>query len=77
MKTINENLRLCDFQAWSGAKGTKETILKAHKSEEFEQLIDDLYPDGLTETQLNDLLWFEPDWIFETLGISEEEEEEE
>lgn len=75
MKTFNENMRLADFDAWSGAKDTKETILNANKGEEFDSLIEELYPDGLSETQLNDILWFEPDWIFESLGISEEEEE--
>ena len=40
-------------------------------------LIEELHPDGLSETTLNDILWFESDWIFETLGITEEEEEDE
>ncbi|MDD4353596.1 MAG: hypothetical protein PHN56_04005 [Candidatus Nanoarchaeia archaeon] len=77
MKTFNENTTLANFEAWSGAKDTKETILNAGKAEEFDYLIEELYPEGLSETQLNDILWFEPDWIYETLGISEEEEEEE
>ena len=38
-------------------------------------LIDELYPEGLTDTELNDLLWFDADWILENLGIKEEEEE--
>lgn len=75
MKTINENLTLADFDAWSGAKDTKETILNNNKGEEFDSLIEDLYPNGLSETQLNDILWFESDWIFEQLGISENDEE--
>ena len=77
MKTFNENLTLANFDAWSGAKDTKETILKANKGEEFDSLIEDLYPDGLTDTQLNDILWFETDWIMEQLGISEEDNDEE
>lgn len=77
MKTFNENLTLADFKAWSQAVETKETILAAGKGDEFDALIEELYPDGLSETQLNDILWFESDWIFESLGISEEEEEEE
>ena len=77
MKTFNENMSLVDFDAWSGAKDTKETILNADKGEEFDSLIEELYPDGLSETSLNDLLWFESGWIFEQLGISEEEEQEE
>ena len=76
MKTFNENMRLVDFDAWSGAEDTKETILNANKAEEFDSLIEELYPDGLSETNLNDLLWFESDWIFKQKGISEEEEEE-
>jgi len=75
MKTFNENTRLADFDAWSGAKGTKETILKANKGEDFDNLIEELYPEGLSITQLNDILWFESDWIYEQLGISEEETE--
>lgn len=76
MKTINENLTLADFDAWQGAKDTKETILEHNKGDEFDSLIEDLYPDGLTDTNLNDILWFESDWCFEMLGISENEEEE-
>lgn len=40
-------------------------------------LIEELYPDGIGRTELNDIMWFDSDWIFETLGISEDEEEEE
>jgi len=73
MKTYNTNQTLINFKAWSGAKDTKETILQAGKGQEFDNLIEELYPDGLSETQLNDLLWFEEEWIFENLGIEEEE----
>ena len=74
MKTFNENTTLSDFNAWSGAKDTKETILNAGKEDNFDMLINELYPDGLSETNLNDLLWFETDWIYENLGISEEDQ---
>lgn len=75
MKIFNENVKVAYFDAWSGAKDTKQTILENNKGEEFDSLIEELYPDGLSETQLNDILWFESDWIFENLGISTEEEE--
>ena len=77
MKTFNENMTLGNFQTWSGATDTKNTIIEAGKEDDFDNLIEELYPDGLSETQLNDILWFESDWIFETLGISEEEETDE
>lgn len=76
MKTFNENTTLANFDAWSGAKDTKDTILSHNKGEEFDNLIEELYPEGLSETQLNDILWFESDWLFEQLGISEDNEDE-
>ena len=69
MKVINENLSISDFEAWSGAKDTKETIIDNNKEHEFDSLIEELYPDGLTDTQLNDLLWHDSDWVLEQLGI--------
>ena len=67
-----KNLR--NFEAWSGAIETKNLILDAGLEEEFEGLIEELYPNGLTDTELNDILWFDSDWILENLGIKEEEE---
>lgn len=75
MKTFNENASLIDFGTWSGATDTKQAIVNAGKVDEFDSLIGELYPDGLSETQLNDILWFESDWCFEMLGISEGEDE--
>lgn len=74
MKTFTEDTTLESFDAWSGAEETKQTILDNNKAEEFDQLIEELYPDGLSETTLNDILWFEEDWIFESLGITIDEE---
>lgn len=65
------------YSPWSGAIDTYNTIVEAGKEEEFESLIEELYPNGIEETQLNDILWFEPDFILESLGLSEEEEDEE
>ena len=75
MKVIGE-ISLCNFKFWSGAKDTAEKIEEADKWDELENLISELYPDGVDETTLNDLLWFDSDWILESLGIDEDEEEE-
>lgn len=72
MRTYNET-KLVDFQAWSGAVDTKNAIIDHDKMEDFEALIDELYPDGLSETQLNDILWFDSEWVFESLGIETED----
>lgn len=66
---ITGEITLEDFEAWSGAKDTKETIISEGKEVEFDMLIEDLYPDGLTDTDLNDILWHDSVWVYETLGI--------
>ena len=75
MKVYQET-NLSNFEAWSGARDTKLVIMEHRKEEEFEALIEELYPDGIDETQLNDILWFDSEWVFECLGIDEEEEDE-
>ena len=72
MIVTNDNLTLRDFKAWSGAKDTQETILNEGKGEEFDSLIEELYPDGIEETHLNDLLWFSDEFIYESLNIEYE-----
>ena len=68
---ITSEMSLKNFKAWSGAKDTLNKLIELDKCDELEFILDDLYPDGLTDTQLNDILWFEDEWIFETLGIEE------
>ena len=73
--TIKTETNLRNFKTWSGDTDTKKIILDAGLEEEFEILIDELYPNGLSDTELNDILSFDADWILENLGIKEEEEE--
>ena len=73
---ITYEFDLASFQGWCGAENTRDRILEEGKEREFENLMDECYPDGMTETQMNDLLRFEDEWIFEMLGIKDEEEDE-
>ena len=68
---ITSEMSLKNFKAWSGAKDTLNKLIELDKCEDLEFILDDLYPDGLTETELNDILWFDDEWICETLGIEE------
>ena len=68
---ITSEMSLKNFKAWSGAKDTLNKLIELDKCDDLEFMLEDLYPDGLTETQLNDILWFEDEWIYETLGIEE------
>ena len=72
--TITYELDLNRFEAWSGAKDTLERIQREGKCTELENVLEELYPDGMTETELNDLLWFEPETVYEWLGIRSEEQ---
>ena len=68
---ITSEMSLKNFKAWSGAKDTLNKLIELDKCDELEFILDDLYPDGLTETQLNDILWFDDEWVYEILGIEE------
>ena len=72
--TICYELDLNSFEAWSGAKSTLERIQSEGKCAALEAILEDLYPDGMTETQLNDLLWFESEQVYEWLGMRTEEQ---
>lgn len=72
--TITYELNLNRFEAWSGAKDTLERIQREGKCEALENILEELYPDGMTETELNDLLWFEPETVYEWLGIRSEKQ---
>ena len=71
---VYEELNLRDFNAWSGAIETKNKIIDAGKEEEFEEFIEEIYPNGLSATKLNDILCFEDEWIYSCLGIESLEE---
>ena len=70
--TITYELDLNSLQAWSGAKETLERIQREGKCGLLEQILEDTYPDGMTETELNDLLWFDSESVYEWLGIRSE-----
>ena len=74
MKIISE-LSLENFKAWAGAVDTKKKIIDAGMADEFDNLIEELYPDGIDETKLNDILWFDSDWVLNELGIEVDIEE--
>lgn len=73
---ITTEQSLSNFNFWSGAKDNA-IELTTSQLDEVESILEDLYPDGINETELNDLFWFDFETIKEWLGITEEEEEEE
>ena len=67
---VNERLR--DFKFWGGAV-YNVALLTREQLDELDDIMSDIYEsDTLTETQINDLFWFDFDLICEWLGIEVE-----
>lgn len=72
MKVYTEQ-SLRDFEFWSGAKDTAK-YLTAEQMDTIEAILEEGYPDGMSETEINDIFWFEEDMIAEWLGYNSFEE---
>lgn len=71
MRVISD-INLRDFEFWSGAK---DFVAKLTDDEldTIEYELEDIYPKGMTETDINDIFWFNRDVICELLGETEED----
>lgn len=58
---------ISDFEFWSGAKDTVK-YLTYDEMDTIESILEELFPEGMSETELNDLFWHERDTIAEWLG---------
>lgn len=67
VKLICEDIN--DYEPWSEAVKTYKIIVENGKLDALDALLEELYPDGLTFVQLNDLLWFDDEWVLEQLGL--------
>ena len=72
---------LSEFKAWSGGADTLEKIREFDLNHPgamnaAQQYIEDCLGDEATETQINDMLWFEDDFILDAIGYCAEDEEE-
>ena len=60
--------------SWSGAINTLDSIMKNDMENELMEHLEDIFSDQIpTETEVNDYLWFESDYIYECLGIDVED----
>lgn len=63
--------------SWSGAIITIERAEKENKEYALMELLEEVFFDTIPdETQINDFLWFDRDYIYESLGISDTEDDE-
>lgn len=64
---------LSNFEFWSGAKDTVKHLTE-DELDTIEAILEDSYPDGMSDTEINDFFWFEEDTIAKWLGYSSFEE---
>lgn len=70
---INKNIDLKNFKFWAGA-GDFADLLTLDELEQIEFNLEDLFHDKTpSETDINDLFWFEEDFICEMIGTTSEE----
>lgn len=70
---VRKETTLNDFEFWGGAKD-RVKCLTYDELELIEEILEDIFPDGIDETQLNDIFWFEDDTIAEWLGYNDFDE---
>lgn len=71
MKIYREE-SLESFEFWSEAKKIVDR-LTSEELEDLEPIIEDIYPDGIDETELNDLFWFDTEEVLSWIGLTEDE----
>ena len=71
-KEINGFYELADM-VWSGAVDTIADIQNANKENEFMDFLEMVFCDDVpTDTNINDFIWFERDYIYENIGLTED-----
>ena len=73
MLKVYREIDLCDFEFWGGAKDVAEYLT----DDDFDIIENYLVDPGneyMTETEINDFVWFEDDYIAELLGYDDFDE---
>ena len=70
---LYKEMSIHDFKPWSGAVNTYERLERNDKLNALEWSLSEIFgKDDIEETELNDLLWFEPDTVYEMVGLQTE-----
>lgn len=72
MKIIKEENLRC-FEFWSGAKD-RANRLTFEQLDKIEKILEGTWPEGMSDTEVNDLFWFDFDTVCEWLDIPGEDE---
>jgi len=69
---IHKEESLSSFEFWSGGKDRAEK-LTSEELDQIELTLEELYPDGIDEKELNDLFWFDFETVANWIGTTEED----
>jgi hypothetical protein len=70
---IYREIPLTEFEFWAGGSQTVEELTEDELNQ-IEEILEEIYPEGMDETDVNDLFWFERDLIAEWLGYEDFDE---
>ena len=69
---IEMDYRTLKNNSWSGALDTLKDIEEADKEDELMYFLEEIFSEEIpTETEVNDFLWHDRDYIYESLGLNE------
>ena len=72
VKIEMDDFRTLKNNSWSGALDTLKDIEEADKKDELMYLLEEIFTDTIpTDTEVNNFLWFERNYIYESLGLDE------
>ena len=66
--TIKTEQSLRNFEFWSGAK-SNAAMMTAEELDSVENELEAMYPEGMTDTEINDLFWFDFEYVCELIGL--------
>lgn len=72
-ESLNEDFKLItglsSYEPWGGAIETMGMINDAGMFDDLERYLEEVFPDGATITEVNDLLWYDGDEVLADLGM--------
>lgn len=73
---VYSEMNLTSFEFWAGAKNNAER-LTYDELEQLGYILDDIYNEGVEDVTINDIMWFDFEWVCEMLGYVYDVEEDE
>lgn len=67
---IYKECSLADFEPWSGG-ADRFKVFTYEQLEQLDSFFEEMFPDGASETEINDMFWFDEDILAECLGFDD------